>query len=223
MSRSITDGDIFTFLQHNLTDIRRKCTLDEKWPGEEAIKHLVRKAAGLFIWAATACRFIDEGGALFSSDRLSEILDGDSSDIDPEEELNTIYTKVLENSISSRLRQREKDKAYEILGKALGAIVTLLSPLPIPSIALLLRILEKNLYDVLRGLHSILDIPKDPTRPVRLHHPSLRDFLLSSQRCSDENLRVDEKRAHEALANHCIQLMSQKLQRDICGLQDPRR
>jgi hypothetical protein len=47
ISRSIVDHDIFTFLQHALVDIQRKCALDENWPGEEAIRYLVLKAAGL--------------------------------------------------------------------------------------------------------------------------------------------------------------------------------
>ncbi|KAI9765684.1 MAG: hypothetical protein M1840_007242 [Geoglossum simile] len=167
---------------------------------EETIRHLVRKAGGLFIWAATACRFIDEGGSLFGPDRLLDILKGDSSDIGPEEELNNIYAEVLNKCLGARLKQHEKDKAYEMLREALGAI---------------------NVDAMLGGFRSILDIPKDPIRPVRLHHPSLRDFLLSSQRCRDVRFWVDEKKAHKALANHCMQLMSQKLQRDIYSLEDP--
>lgn len=221
ISRSIADHDILTFLQHALSDIRQKWILTENWPGEEAIRHLVRKAAGLFIWAATACRFINEGGDLCGPDRILDILQGDSSDTEPEEELNKIYTKVLENSISSSLKQREKDKVYQILREALGAIVILYSPLPALSLARLLDRLEENICRVLRGLHSILDVPNDSNRPIRLHHPSLRDFLLSSQRCHDVHFSVDEKKAHEALANHCMRLMSEKLQKDICGLGDP--
>jgi hypothetical protein len=95
-----------------------------------------------------------------------------------------------------------------MLREALRAIVILFSPLPA--------------HSMLGGLHSILDIPKDPTRPVRLHHPSLRDFLLSPQKCCNRRFCVDEKNAHEVLANHCIQLMSQKLnEKDLYGLGDP--
>ena len=221
ISRSIVDNDIFTFLQHALTVVRRKHGLGEKWPGEEAIKHLVRKAAGLFIWATTACRFIDEGGNLFGPDRLSNVLNGDSSDAEPKEELNNIYTKVLENSINAYLTQPEKDKFYGMLRGALGAIVTLFSPLPASSLAQLLHMPEQNVRAILEGLHSILDIPRGSSRPVRLHHPSLRDFLLNSQRCRDVHFWVDEKKAHEALANHCMRLMSKNLQRDIYHLGDP--
>ena len=49
ISRSIVNNDVFTYLQHALTDIRRKRHLKENWPGYEAIRHLVLKSAGLFI------------------------------------------------------------------------------------------------------------------------------------------------------------------------------
>ena len=63
--------------------------------------------------------------------------------------------------------------------------------------------------------------PRIQAWPVRLHHPSLRDFLLDPQRCCDPHFWVGEKRAHGAMANHCIQHMSEKLKRDVCGLNVP--
>jgi hypothetical protein len=219
--RSIVDDDIFKYLEHGLRDIQRKQALGEDWPLVEDITHLVRKAAGLFIWAATACRFIDEGGSLFSSDRLSDILNGDSSNTDPEEELNEIYTKVLENVIMPRLKQHEKDKVYTLLREALGAIVTLYSPLSAHSLAQLLERPEQDIYGVLRGLHSILDVPRDPSLRLRLHHPSFRDFLIHTDRCKDSNFQVNEMQAHQMLAERCMRLMSTALKQDICRLDTP--
>lgn len=220
ISLSVVDGDIFTFMQHTLEDIRRKYTLGDNWPGEEAIRHLVRKSAGLFVWAATTCRFIDEGG-LLAPERLSDILEGESSNTEPEDELNNIYTKVLENSINPRLWPREKDKAYKLVRTALGAIVVLFSPLPARSVARLLHLPENNIVARLGGVHSILDIPRESSQPVRLHHPSLRNFLLNSQRCRDVRFWVDEKKIHEDLAKSCLQVMFSCLKRDICGLHAP--
>lgn len=216
--RPSTNGDISIFLRHGFAEIQRNYTLDETWPGQETIKHLVRKAGGLFIWADTVCRFVDKGGHLIGPDRLSNILKGDTSK--PEEELDKIYIQILESNVGS-LSPCEKDKVYEMLRETLGAIITLFSQLPALSIARLLDMQEKNVRNVLGGLHSILDIPKSGTQPVRLHHPSLRDFLLSSERCSNKNFWILEKVAHKALADHCIQLMSQKLGRNIFCLEDP--
>jgi hypothetical protein len=221
ISQSIVNHDISIFLEKSLLNIGQKWALGVHWPGEQAIRHLVRKAAGLFIWAATACRFIDDGGEFFGPERLSDILEGDSSVTEPEEELNNIYIKVLENSVSPRLKPQEKERFFKMLREALGVIVLLFSPLPRASLARLLHKPEEKIRAMLGHLHSILYIAKDPSRPVRLHHPSLRDFLLNRQRCRDPLLWVDEKKAHEALANHCIQLMSEELKRNICGLDTP--
>jgi NACHT domain-containing protein len=221
ISQSTIEHDIYVFLESKLGEIQRKHELCEDWPGNEAITRLVLKAAGLFIWAATACRFIDEGGSLISPDRLSNILQGDSSNTKPEKELNEIYTKVLNNSVGAGLEQREKDKAYELLRETLGAIVALYSPLSTPSLAKLLHIPEQKVRGVLGGLHSILDVPQDSIHLLRLHHPSFRDFLLSRERCEDRNFWVDEKKAHQELADHCMRLMSTSLKQYMCGVEAP--
>jgi hypothetical protein len=51
--------------------------LNPAWPGAAVIKTLVRNASGLFIWAATACRFIRRG--LFADERLRTLLKGSAS------------------------------------------------------------------------------------------------------------------------------------------------
>jgi hypothetical protein len=72
-----------------------------------------------------------------------------------------------------------------------------------------------------RDLHAILDIPKDSTRPLRLHHPSFRDFLFDKNRCRDSNFWVYEKQAHRTLAARCIELLTASLKQDICGVDSP--
>jgi hypothetical protein len=69
----------------------------------------------------------------------------------------------------------------------------------------------------LNDLHAILDIPEDSTHPLRLHHPSFRDFLLDRKRCEDLHFEMDEKKVHRKLATQCIQLMSGSLNQDVCG------
>ena len=101
----------------------------------------------------------------------------------------------------------------------LGSIVVLLSPLFISSLSRLLYLSREDINRTFEDLHAILDIPKDPTRPLRLHHPSFRDFLLNKDRCRD--FWVDEKGAHQILATGCIQLMSQTLKKDICEKHAP--
>ena len=210
---SIVNHDISLFLKHEFGNLERP----PDWLSEEAITDLVRKSDGLFIWAATAYRFISEGGP-FSAERLSRVLHGDAA---PEQRLDEIYTTVLKSSISHRYDRTEKERLYGILRATLGVIVILFSPLSVISLAQLLRIAQGHVDERLHDLHSILDIPQDRARPIRLHHPSFRDFLLSKDRCGDSHFYVDEKKAHETLADHCIQLMSDKLKRNMCNLDAP--
>lgn len=49
----------------------------------------------------------------------------------------------------------------------------------------LLHLLKEEVDQTFKDLYAILDIPEDPTYPLRLHHPSFRDFLLSKDRCGD--------------------------------------
>ena len=222
ISSSIVDHDISIFLEYNLGIIRRQRALAADWPGEKTIERLVRSASGLFIWAATACRFIHDGKQ-FAENRLSIILHGNTSVATPEEKLNEIYTAILTNSVSDKYDDYETEKLYKTLRGTLGSIVILFSSLSTISLARLLHISKIDIGHTLDNLHSILDVPKDPDCYIRLHHPSFRDFLLNKHRCRNESFWVDEKKAHEALAERCLWLMSENLKRDICGLCAPGR
>jgi hypothetical protein len=103
----------------------------------------------------------------------------------------------------------------------LGSIVVLLSPLSRHSLSRLLCISEEDIDENLEDLHAILDIPNDQIRPLHLHHPSFRDFLLNKDRCSDPKFWINERQAHQTLADDCILLMSNSLKQDVCRQQAP--
>jgi hypothetical protein len=86
---------------------------------------------------------------------------------------------------------------------------------------MLILLSEQRVNRVLKQLHAIIDVPKDHSQPLRLHHPSFRDFLFSKDQCNDVNFWVDERQAHAALAGNCIRLMSSTLKQDICGIRAP--
>ncbi|KAF2195561.1 hypothetical protein K469DRAFT_616319 [Zopfia rhizophila CBS 207.26] len=237
ISPAIVDHDISIFLEYSLQVIRRECYLAVDWPGKQDIRRLAEKANGLFIWAATACRFIREGRK-FATHRLSIILNDNSSTDDssndsstddsflddstraPEEQLSKIYVTVLKNAVG-RYRGPERNKFRKLLRATAGVIILLFSPLSTFSLAGLLHVQGDDVLQMLDDLHSILDIPENRARPIRLHHPSFRDFLLSKERCGDSKFWVDKKQAHQKLADNCIRLMSNTLKQDICGVGAP--
>jgi NACHT domain len=220
ISPAVVDHDITIFLEYSFRTIREERTISADWPGEQAIGRLVQNAGGLFIWAATACRFIYEGRQ-YAAKRLSMILQESESITAPQRKLNDIYITVLRNSVGNDYEEGEQEELYRTLRQILGSIVLLYSPLSAISLAKLLDISEENVEQTLEDLHAILDIPKQSSRAIRLHHPSFRDFILSKDRCSDTQFWVDEEHAHGALADACIQLLSTTLKRDVCSLRYP--
>jgi len=217
ISPSIVDHDISIFLKYNLAIIRQERSLEAEWPGDEVIRRLVRIAGGLFIWASTACRFIHEGKR-FVAQRLHTILQGsNSASTAPEKHLDNIYTTVLKQSVASGYSDHERQELFSMLRQILGSIVILFSPLSTCSLSRLLYTPITEINQTLDDLHSVIDIPLQKMQPLRLHHPSFRDFLLNKDRCVNLNLWVDEKLAHQKLMEHCIQLMSTSLKKDICN------
>ncbi|KAL2813604.1 hypothetical protein BJX63DRAFT_216969 [Aspergillus granulosus] len=215
-----TTNDLSIFFSEKLTEIAENHDLGAGWPGRTTIQTLVDRASGLFIWAATACRFIDDGKQ-FASARLSTILQNEGTGNRPQDHLDNIYITAFIHSISTRYTEEEERTAYSLLRYVLGSIVVLFSQLPANSIAALLGLNDQDIQGILKDLHSILAIPDKAHQPLRLHHPSLRDFLLDNQRCTNPDLYVDEKDAHRMLLISCIRLMSIALQKDICGLRAP--
>ncbi|KAJ9484092.1 hypothetical protein VN97_g9286 [Penicillium thymicola] len=212
--------DIIFFLQHELKTISQDQALEPTWPGAEAIERLAIHASGLFIWCATACRFIQEGG-YFAEGRLNILLRGSTSTTAPEKHLNEIYTSVLRAAILPTYTEQEKEEFCDHLRHILGTIVILYSPLRLESMCKLIQTAKQQVPKMLVHLHAILDVPDDLTGPLRLHHPSFRDFLIDNNRCRDANFFVDKDRVHHRLAENCLRLMSSTLKQDICGVNAP--
>ena len=220
ISRPIIQHDITVFFRHELENIRRDregCT-SQSWPGTAKIELLCQKACGLFIYASTACRFIADP-SWDPEENLSVVLQDDYVGQSPTGELDDMYTKILTRSIAPGSRDEQKQSAQ--FREIVGSIVVLFDSLPAVPLCRLLAIREEVARLRLRCLHSVLDIPTGQEGPIRLIHPSFRDFLLSKDRCLDSRFCVAEEAAHRHLFVSCLNLLSNKLRKDICNLRHP--
>jgi len=209
--------DLGRYFESHLSNLAERRGFGQGWPGMQTVRHLVDISAGLFLWASTACRFIVEGGRLARS-RLDGLLSERRQRRAPEEQLDQIYASVLQDSIPPGYSETEEGELCAMFREVLGSIVVLASPLTIHSLADLLDMQPGDIENALADLHAIVYIPGDQSRPIRLHHPALRDFLLDRSRCSDVRFWVDQKQAHRFLAEKCLSLMERMLRRDICRL-----
>jgi hypothetical protein len=212
--------DISIFFHYEFQQIRKKRGLTGQWPGEHKIELLVQRADGLFIYAATACRFI-QNHKYDPNERLSIVLEGAKPNQSPTGHLDGIYIQVIRRSILGDCEEQEKPEFIQRFRQIVGSIVVSFDTLPSNALAKLLEMPAWKVATTIDSLRSVLNVPDHEDQPVRLLHPSFRDFLLDKQRCHDQQFCVDEEETHQALAENCLRVMSENLKRDICGLRAP--
>ena len=220
--RSVVDSDIKTFLAYELECVQQRYRLPAKWPEDLELSSLIKKAEGLFIFAATACRYI--GGSFLADpqERLKQICGSASTNQLMTKELDHMYTIVLQNSVKDEYSEEEQQRNNLRFRHIVGSIVILFSPLSIPELFKLLCNPQlqdqQQLENTLDPLRAVLDVPENNDCSVQPLHLSFRDFLLNQNRCLDDRYWVNEQEAHHKLALDCMRLLSSSLQRNICHL-----
>jgi len=212
--------DISVFFQQKLSVVKARHGLSTPWPDEPTIQLLVERAAGLFIYAATTYRFIQD--SVDPKEQLPVILSGEYTSAESlTGNLDEMYTKLLQYAVIGDRRSCEHDALLERFRQVVGSIVIIFDVMTTENLANLLCLRVWEVKTALGSLRSVLNIPKDESQPVRIFHPSFRDFLLDQQRCSDRGFWIDEKERHIDLFQRCLELMSKRLQQDICGIREP--
>jgi len=213
------NADISAFFQQKLSPLKAKHGLGTPWPDELIIEQLVERAAGLFIYAATTLRFIQDG-IDGPEEQLSLVLSATKSSLSATEHLDGIYTTLLQHSVLGKRGSQECEQLAGRFRQVVGSIVVMFNTMPARNLAQLLQIPFKRVSGTLDSLCSVLDVPQNESQPVRLFHLSFRDFLQDSQRCTDSRFHIDEKERHTSLFRKCMSHISQ-LQENICGLWGP--
>jgi hypothetical protein len=207
--------DIRVYLQHELGRIQQERSLSIGWPSNNQIEALVEQAVPLFIFAATACRYIgDQRGN--PRKRLEIILGYQKVKAS---KLDATYSPIM-----NQLFEEEEDREMwaSEFQEIVGSIVLLAAPLSITSLARLLQVSEEDIRCRLDSLHSVLSIPDSDDLPIRLLHLSFREFLVDVSK-QNSPFWVDERARHERLASQCIDLMSgpSGLRQDTCDISRP--
>ena len=207
ISDSVVGRDISVYLRHEFGKIRTRRRLPNNWPTETNLRLLIRKANGLFIYAATVCRFVGHKDRS-PENRLNFVLEDSMEDGSPTKQLDLIYTKILRYAIGD---QQERLLRFR---QIVGSIVILCDALTAVALTELLSAKQWEVEAILDSLSSLLDY----SQHIRLLHPSFRDFLLDDRRCIDPRFRIVGGDAHRDLAVSCLKHLSTCLKMDICSL-----
>ncbi|KAG8677613.1 hypothetical protein FPOAC1_003637 [Fusarium poae] len=225
ISASVIEQDITTFFRHKMKLIREDWNasvgenrkLPQDWPGSEYLRSLVDKAIPLFIFAATACRFISERQLGSPEKQLRRFLEYQTEGTTSQ--LDFTYRPVLAQLFSSNCSKSSEGRIILEFRRVVGTIINLFDPLSTTALSRLLDVDQDFIYSKLDLLHSVLDVPHSPDSPVRMLHLSFRDYLMSPE-TQEHKFWIDEKASARNLAKDCLRVM-ETLQPDICHLKMP--
>ena len=171
LSLTESEDEVRKYFVHQLENIwtKRQRVKDYeplRWPLESDLNQLVEKSEGLFVYAATAIRYI--GGKGFPGNRLKDVLKLHKG-------LDNLYVQVIEEAME-----------WDHFDIVMGSLMYLQYPLSINDLSRILvarneHLTSDGIRSALGGCHSILVVPDDDTL-IKPHHASLRDFLTDQSR-----------------------------------------
>jgi hypothetical protein len=223
--RAIVDRDIKIFVTFELAQIKANRRLPYSWPGDDKIQTITMRADGLFIYAATVCRFVNGPRQVDPSVRLEQVCHGTGFKHKSTDALDQMYLMILKSSMNDDFSADEEQEVTARLRHVVGSVALLLDNLPAAELERLLFPSALTggvvVQDTLDSLHAILDVPKDLQKPIQMQHLSFRDFLVDRTRCDDDRFHVGQEEGHRNLLLRCLGLMAKSLVQNICQLPSP--
>ncbi|RXW11809.1 hypothetical protein EST38_g14046 [Candolleomyces aberdarensis] len=183
------DADITLFLEAQFNRLRRRYNLHPSWLPPNAVKNLVDRASGQFIYASTVIRFLETGHWELPKGLLEAVLNIEAKmTSNPLEQLDALYSHILESSPNPLLSVRWIRSIQE-LNRVRSSYAS--------NIHLLLQMdPESNEAEHLLGnLHSLIRVPplsKQAAAEYSFYHKSLFDFLRDSDRCGKLHIQYEE-------------------------------
>jgi hypothetical protein len=208
MDQSSVKEDITNYLAYHLQRIQVNRHVTPPWPGDQAFADLVTRAGLFFIFAATIVNAVADTYYNPQTQLQRLLASGNTQSQTIYTQVDHLYLQILRTSVEGRPDASELRARFR---KIVGAIILLQDPLSISALAQLLEHDEADLEGALNPLHSLLDVPSNHDEPVRIFHPSFRDFLLVEERCQDTGFTVPEGRTHAQLALYCLKIMLRHL------------
>lgn len=214
ISEKVTEHDISLFLKDRFATIRRERNVPQDWPSDDVIQDLVAMSVPLFISAATVCRYI-ENSKWNPATRLAELLRDQARYAT---KMDKTYLPILTRLLDDQdIDESEQQQLLQEFQEIVGVIILLAIPFSINTLSRFLGTRADIISTRLDSFQSVLSVPNDRDRPVRILHLSFRDFLLYT----DGIFRVHEAKKHRDMAVYCLKTMRSHLKNDICNLKSP--
>ena len=217
------NNDIKLYFQTQLADLAETQNYFGSlgdWPSQSDVEILCKKAAGFFIYASTVVKFVASENyppaemlTLITSLPQSTTEEGKSG-------VDQLYIKVLQHAFHNI--RNDDVQFYTRLRSILGTVLLVLNPLSIKDLSELLKRHHTSpfIFKTICSLHSVLLVPDNMEDPILTFHKSFPDFLIDPERCEDRRFFVDPAVCHVQILLSCLNLMMERLKKNICGLDD---
>ena len=213
---SSVDSDIQLYLTQRLTTIAKQRSglkLPDVWPSDHEITALTKKSSGLFIFASTMVRFI---GSEYHepNERLQLVVSKtDHTTCEGIAGIDALYSQILLHGFSNTCQP----EVFANMRHVLAAIVLAFNPLSQRELSTILGVPMSLVSSTLRHLHSVILVPTDESKEIRIFHKSFSDFLQDDERCTDPRFYIDPETYHGGMALSCLRLVG-VLKRNPCSL-----
>ncbi|KAJ6481173.1 hypothetical protein DFH09DRAFT_1464725, partial [Mycena vulgaris] len=179
------------------------------------VDEITNRASGLFVFAATAVRYILSGlPQVQPQESVDYLLGGE-----PLTDLNALYQRIVNEAIpvpppGDRRAQDSHDRAIRIL----SSIFHLLEPLDADSLAALLELDTDVLQETLLPLSAVIHGSDTPGTDIQIIHLSFREFMTSHVKMTRPELCCDTEDQQLFLSSALMKFMHKELRFNICDL-----
>ena len=200
--------DVIKFVRHEMKELRKKrdWKVPDDWSWDDKIEVLGEAADGIFIWASKAIKSIS-GNKSSQFQQLKLMVENPAA---VNKTLWVLYATVLKDSLTWSGETKEQFSrifSLIIFGKRLITVKEIDEFLEMP-------------VGTTRGLLSYLQslVTYEEGKPIRIHHASLYDYLISSESV-DLAWHIDEEKQKNNIAQWCFNQMKKGLRFNICDLE----
>jgi hypothetical protein len=212
IDKSTVSEDIHLYIRHNLNGSTWKPK--DCWKAQpQDVDIITHQADGLFIYAATAVRYIQQGSPKIPPGvSMKHLKSGLGHD------LNHLYFQIVNEAIPNPGTDAACQEQYKNSMEVLGTVFNLLEPLDLHALGDLLKMQRNEIENILTPLSAVIGIPEDDPGKVQLIHLSFREFMTDQVKEQRPDLLCGTQKQQQILASNLIHIMNNELRFNICDL-----
>ncbi|KAB5592631.1 Vegetative incompatibility protein HET-E-1 [Ceratobasidium theobromae] len=205
IERSFVREDIELYLREELEFMS---------PSPSDVKKLAALADNLFIYAATAIRYIlPENKSVDPRKRLANILAAGSMPQKIFSHIDRLYSTVLSTALDDEELELEDKEAIQLV---LWTAVCAREPISLQTLTALSGVAnEGRTLVALQPLRSVLHV-SEQTGLISTLHASFSDYMFTPDR--SKRFYCDESAHGQLIARRCLEVMEEQLRFNICDL-----